>query len=82
MPPGEGDLILQLYELLEGRRAALIVYSQALQQAICFVNPALQPPNTVDGDLPVYTTRELAFILTLSPEEFRRFHYLKARLVG
>ncbi len=76
------DLLLQLYELLEGERDTVRVYSRALQSELCFVNPALRDPDQIQTDCPVYTTRELAFVLSLSEEEFRRFHYLKTKLVG
>lgn len=76
------DLLLQLYELLEGERAMVRVYSNALQSEICFVNPTRQDPDQLKSDCPVYTTRELAFVLSLSEEDFRRFHYLKMKLVG
>lgn len=76
------DLLLKLSQLLQGERDMVMVHSKALQSDICFVNPALRDPATVQADCPVYTTRELAFILSLSPEEFRRFHYLKTKLVG
>ncbi|RMG68058.1 MAG: hypothetical protein D6715_03320 [Calditrichaeota bacterium] len=78
----DSDLLLKLYELLEGERDMVRVYSKALQSEICFVNPAVFNPDTLETDCPVYTTRELAFVLSLSEEEFRRFHYLKTRLVG
>ncbi|NOX35919.1 MAG: hypothetical protein GXO78_00105 [Calditrichaeota bacterium] len=78
----KGDLLLQLYELLQGERGMVRVYSRALQSDVCFVNPAVQDPETLEVDCPVYTTRELAFVLSLSEEEFRRFHYLKTRLIG
>ena len=78
------DLLLQLYELLEGERDTVRVYSRALQSELCFVNPALCDPEQLklQSDCPVYTTRELAFVLSLTEEEFRRFHYLKTKLVG
>ncbi len=76
------DLLLKLYELLQGERDRVRVYSKALQSDICFVNPARHNPDTLPMDCPVYTTRELAFVLSLTAEEFRRFHYLKTRLVG
>ncbi len=76
------DLLLKLYELLEGDREMVRLYSRALDGEICFVNPALKDPDQLDLDCPVYTTRELAYIISLSEEDFRRFHYLKTRLVG
>jgi len=76
------DLLLKLYELLQGERDMVRVYSKALQSDICFVNPTVHNPDTLQMDCPMYTTRELAFVLSLTEEEFRRFHYLKTRLVG
>jgi hypothetical protein len=76
------DLLLALYELVQGEREMVRVYSKALQSDICFVNPERVNPETLTLDCPVYTTRELAYIISLSPEEFQRFHYLKTRLVG
>ena len=75
-------LLLQLYELLQGERDMVQVYSKALQSNVCFVNPELKNPDQLTPDCPVYTTRELAYIISLSAEDFRRFHYLKTRLVG
>jgi len=76
------DLLLALYELVQGEREMVRVYSKALQSDICFVNPERVNPETLAVDCPVYTTRELAYIISLSEEEFQRFHYLKMRLVG
>ncbi len=76
------DLLLQLYELLQGERGLVKVHSKSLNSSLYFVNPAVQDPETLGVDCPVYTTRELAFVLSLSEEEFRRFHYLKTKLVG
>ena len=76
------DLLLALYELVQGDREMVRVYSKALQNDICFVNPERVNPETLAFDCPVYTTRELAYIISLSEEEFQRFHYLKTRLVG
>lgn len=71
------DLMLKLSELLQGERDVIRVHSDAFDTDICFVNPALCDPSTLQMDCPVYTTRELAHILSLSPEEFRRFHAVK-----
>ncbi len=76
------DLLLKLYELLQGERDTVKVYSKALESELCFVNPHRMNPDQVTVDCPVYTTRELAHIISLSGEDFRRFHYLKTRLVG
>ena len=75
------DLMLKLSELVHGERDTVMIHSKALQSDICFVNPALRDPATLRVDCPVYTTRELAFLLSLSDEEFRRFHYLKTKLI-
>ena len=76
------DLLLKLYELLQGEREMVRLYSKALESELCFVNPERQKPDQLSMDCPVYTTRELAYVLSLSQEDFRRFHYLKTRLVG
>ncbi|GAB4380131.1 MAG: hypothetical protein Kow0042_30000 [Calditrichia bacterium] len=76
------DLLLKLYELLQGERDLLRVYSQALQCDVCFVNPHCVKMEQLEIDCPVYTTRELAYVISLSEDDFRRFHYLKTRLVG
>jgi hypothetical protein len=76
------DLLLALYEVVQGEREMVRVYSKVLQSDICLVNPERLNPETLALDCPVYTTRELAYIISLSPEEFQRFHYLKTRLVG
>ncbi len=80
-PGVKADLFIALYELLEGKRAALKIYSHRIGGEILLVNPELYQPEKVPAPCPVYTTRELAFILNLTGEEFRRFHYLKTRLV-
>lgn len=72
------DLIFKLSELLQGERGMLKVHSNAFDSDICFVNPAVCDPSTLQIDCPVYTTRELAQVLSLSPEEFKKFHGLKA----
>ena len=76
------DLTLVLYELLQGKREFVRVYSNTLQSDLCFVNPNKLDLATLNIDCPVYTTKELAYIITLSKEDFLRFHYLKTRLVG
>ncbi len=75
------DLLLQLYELLQGDRGTVVVYSNALQDKLYFVNPAVVDVETLPKGTPVYTTRELAFVITLSDEELRRYHYLKMKLI-
>lgn len=76
------DLLVILYELLQGQREMVRVYSKVLQSEICLVNTPLSTPELLTLDCPVYTTRELAQIISLSPEEFQRFHHLKTRMVG
>ena len=76
------DLLLKLYELLQGERDMVRVYSKALHSELCFVNPERKNPDQLTADCPVYTTRELAYVISLSEDDFRRFHYLKTRLVG
>ncbi len=76
------DLVLKLYELLEGERDSVRLFSKALNCDLLFVNPERVNPDLLTHDCPVYTTRELAYVLSLTPEEFRRFHYLKMKLVG
>jgi len=77
------ELLVQLYELLQGERHMIRIHSHVLQSELCFVNTEkISPEELARLDCPVYTTRELAYIISLSDEEFRRFHYLKTRLVG
>jgi hypothetical protein len=76
------DLLVLLYELLQGQREMVRVYSGALQSEICLVNTQQTKPELLALDCPVYTTRELAQIISLSEEEFQRFHHLKTRMVG
>jgi hypothetical protein len=77
------ELLVQLYELLQGERHMIRIHSHVLQSELCFVNTEkISPEELTRLDCPVYTTRELAYIISLSDEEFRRFHYLKTRLVG
>lgn len=76
------DLLVILYELLQGQRDMVRVYSKVLQSEICLVNTPLSTPELLALDCPVYTTRELAQIISLSPEEFQRFHHVKTRMVG
>lgn len=76
------DLVLKLYELLQGERDMVRLRSRVLDAEVCFVNPAQTDPDALPKDCPVYTTRELAYVLSLSDEDFRRFHYLKTKLVG
>jgi len=75
------ELMLKLSELLQGERDMIKVYSRAFNSDICFINPAVCDPSTLPTDCPVYTTRELAHVLSLSPEEFRRFHGVKKQRV-
>lgn len=75
------DIQLKLFELLQGERASLVIFSKKLKSRICLVNPALKNPGDMSSKYPVYTTNELAFILSFGTEELKRFHYLKTRLV-
>ena len=73
------DLVFKLSELLQGERGTLKVHSDTFDSDICFINPAVCDPSTLQMDCPVYTTRELAHVLSLSQEEFRRFHDVKEK---
>ena len=75
------DIIVKVFELIQGDRETLRFYSKRLESEICLINPELTSPLHLTTDCPIYTTDELAFILPLSDDEFRRFHYLKTRLV-
>jgi len=75
------DLLLKLYELLQGERDVVSVYSKALECTVHFVNPGVADMEAIADLSPVYTTRELAFVLSLSEEELRRYHYLKLKLI-
>lgn len=77
----DGDMLLKLYELLQGERDMVRVHSKALDSEICFVNPEIHNPENLPPDCPAYTTRELAFVLSLSPAELQRYHYLKMKLI-
>lgn len=77
----DADMLLKLYELLQGERDMVRVHSKALGSEICFVNPEVHNPEQMQLDCPAYSTRELAFVLSLSPPELRRYHYLKMKLV-
>ncbi len=77
----DGDMLIKLYELLQGERDMVRVHSKALGSDICFVNPELHNPEALPPDCPAYTTRELAFVLSLSPGELQRYHYLKMKLI-
>lgn len=80
-PQFDADMLLKLYELLQGERDMVRVHSKALDSEICFVNPDVHNPEQTQFDCPAYTTRELAFVLSLSPSELQRYHYLKMKLV-
>ncbi|RMF57939.1 MAG: hypothetical protein D6748_10070 [Calditrichaeota bacterium] len=73
------DLIVKLYELIQGKRNSVRVYSGELGGEVCFINPEVGTPTEVEKDCPIYTTRELAFVLSLNKDELRRYHYLKQR---
>ncbi len=74
------DLLVQLYELLQGERESVRVYSKALDSELYFVNSEDVAHQQKSLNCPVYTTRELAFVLSLSPSELKRYHYLKQKL--
>lgn len=74
------DMLLKLFELLQGERALIKIYSKKLRSEVFLVNPELQNPDDLSVEFPVYTTNELAFILPMNAEEFTQFHYLKTRL--
>lgn len=75
------DMLVKLYELLQGERDMVRVHSKVLDSEICFVNAELYDPAKLSPNCPAYTTRELAFVLSLSPSELRQYHYLKMKLV-
>ena len=77
----DNDMLMKLYELLQGQRNKVIVFSKVLNEKLMFINPAFYPEAELDTENTVYTTRELAFVLSLNTEEFRRYHYLKRHLV-
>lgn len=74
------DLLVKLHELLQGERAAVKVYSKALNEEIEFVNH-IEGPVANDQVRPTYTTRELSMILSMTADELRKYHYFKTRLV-
>ncbi|HQU73869.1 MAG TPA: hypothetical protein PLG66_16305 [Calditrichia bacterium] len=74
------NTMVELYELLQGQREQVQVYSKALNSHVLFVNQAIEREQA-DSTMPVFTTRELAFVLSLSEEELQRYYYLKMRLV-
>jgi hypothetical protein len=76
------NLLFKLSELLQGEREMLKIHSDTFDSDICFVNPAVCDPSTLQMDCPVYTTKELAQVLSLSPEEFRQSHGLKVKSVA
>jgi hypothetical protein len=75
------DMIVKIYELIQGEREMVRIYSKSLESDICLVNAEMTTPLQLPTDCPIYTTEELAFVLSLSEEEFKRFHYIKTRLV-
>lgn len=75
------DVVVKLYELLQGERKMIRIFSKSLGCEICFVNAELTNSMQLTIDCPVYTTEELAFVLSLTEAEFKQFHYLKTRLV-
>lgn len=81
VPVGRAEVMRQLHDLLQGDRGMVEIYSKSLENTICFINPDIIDPESLGDDRPLYTTREISFVLSLSPEEFRRYHYLKTNLV-
>ena len=79
--PGNADIFVKLFELLQGDRKKIYIYSKKLGCKICLVNPAVINPKKMKSNYPVYTTNELAFILSFDADELQRFHYLKTKLV-
>lgn len=77
----DGDMLIKLYELLQGERDMVRIHSKTLGSDICFVNPERHASESLPPDCPAYTTRELAFVLSLSPAELQRYHYLKMKLI-
>lgn len=77
----DADMLVKLYELLQGERDIVRVFSRALNKEICFINPDVSEIEKNSADMPAYTTRELSFVMSLSPEELQRYHYLKMKLV-
>ncbi len=81
-PPKETpDILVKLYEFLQGERGELKIFSNVLGEELYFVNPVIFPETNWPTDKAVYTTREIAFILSLSSSELQRYHYLKTKLV-
>lgn len=76
------ELMVKLYELLQGQRDMVRVYSKVFESDLCFINPERLHSDLIPTDCPVYTTRELAHIISLPDEELKQFHYLKIRMVG
>ncbi len=77
--PFNSEMLLNLYELLQGERDSVTMFSKALGEKIRFFNPAVEPEEVPSG-IASYSTRELAFVLSMTEEEFHRYHYLKTRL--
>ncbi len=77
----DADTLMQLYELLQGQRKMVRVHSKTLDEEICFVNPGAGGEEGVPPGCTHYSTRELSFVLSLSPEELKRYHYLKTKLI-
>lgn len=77
----DADTLMQLYELLQGERKMVRVHSQTLDEDICFVNQEAGGDDGAATGCAQYSTRELSFVLSLSPEELKRYHYLKTSLI-
>lgn len=80
--PSDDHLVVILYELLQGERDMVRVYSKTLQSDLCFINPERSNTDLIPMDCPVYTTRELAYILSLPEEKLKQFHHQKMKMVG
>jgi hypothetical protein len=80
-PKEDPDLLVKLYEFLQGERGELKIFSKVLGEELYFVNPVKIPESNWPTEKAVYTTREIAFVLSLSPAELQRYHYLKSKLV-
>ncbi len=74
------DVLVKLYELVQGEREMVKFYSKSLDSELCFVNPALRDVEKLPADATIYTTRELSFVLSMNPDELQRYHYLKMKL--
>lgn len=74
--------VIKLYELIQGERGIVKIYSEFLECEIYLINPGVTNLPPLPDDCPIYTTEELAFLVNLSEDDLRRYHYLKTRLIG